>query len=47
MEHIFIVIECKRQAGYNKKDHMKQSIIYDNVDSIQVVLCVFPDGNSW
>jgi len=44
----FIVIECKRQAGYDKnKDHMKQAISYASADSIQAEFCVFTDGDIW
>lgn len=44
----FIVIECKRQTGYDKKkDHINQAISYANADSIQAEFCVFTDGEIW
>tara|TARA_R110001583_G_C5557981_1_gene400938 strand:- start:63 stop:410 length:348 start_codon:yes stop_codon:yes gene_type:complete len=43
----FIVIECKRQTGYNKnKDHMKQAISYENTDTIRAEFYVFTDEKS-
>lgn len=43
----FIVIECKRQIGYNKnKEHIKQAIRHENTDTIRAEFYVFTDEKS-